>query len=157
MIAIAKREFAALFNNVIGWLFTGVVIAFYGLYFFLYNMVYGINSITHTLSAITFIFMITVPLLTMRILSEERHNRTDQLLMTAPVNTWQIVLGKYLALAAVFAIPVVFIAITVPIMTLFGEVDVVSCYLALLGFTLYGLLSLAIGLFISATTESVVF
>ncbi len=156
MIAIAKREFAALFNNVIGWLFTGVVIAFYGLYFFLYNMVYGINSITHTLSAITFIFMITVPLLTMRILSEERHNRTDQLLMTAPVNTWQIVLGKYLALAAVFAIPVVFIAITVPIMTLFGEVDVVSCYLALLGFTLYGLLSLAIGLFISATTESVV-
>lgn len=156
MIAIAKREFAALFNNVIGWLFIGVVTAFYGLYYYLYNMVYGLNTISHTLSAITFILMITVPVLTMRILSEERRNRTDQLLMTAPVDTWQIVLGKYLALAGIFAIPILLFAITIPVMSMFGEVDYISCCLALLGFTLYGLLSLAVGLFVSSLTESVV-
>ena len=156
MIAITKREFSALFNNVIGWLFVGVMVAMYGLYFFLYNMMYGLNSIAQTLSAITFLFMITVPVLTMRILSEERRNRTDQLIMTAPVSTWQIVLGKYLALVGVFAIPVCLMAVSPLILSMFGEVDYPSCYVALLGFFLYGLVSLAIGLFVSSLTESVV-
>ncbi|MBR1635654.1 MAG: Gldg family protein [Lachnospiraceae bacterium] len=156
MIAICKREFSALFYNVIGWLFVGVMIALYGLYFFLYNMVYGLPTIAQTLSAVSFIFMIAVPILTMRILSEERRNRTDQLIMTAPVSTWQIVLGKYLALAAAFAIPVCLIAVTPLILSMFGDVKYVSCYVALLGFLLYGLMTLSLGLFISSLTESVV-
>ena len=156
MIAICKREFSALFYNVIGWLFVGVMVGLYGLYFFLYNMVYGLPTIAQTLSALTFVFMIAVPILTMRMLSEERRNRTDQLIMTAPVSTWQIVLGKYLALAATFAIPICLMAVTPLILSMFGEVKYVSCYVALLGFLLYGLMTLSLGLFISSLTESVV-
>lgn len=156
MIAITKREFFALFYNVTGWLFVGALVALYGLYFFLYNLLYGMPSIAQGLSAITFVFMIAVPILTMRILSEERRNRTDQLIMTAPVSTWEIVLGKYLALAAVLAIPVCLIAVSPIILSFFGKADFVSSYIALLGFCLYGLLALALGLFISSLTESVV-
>ncbi len=156
MIAICKREFASLFNNVIGWLFVGVMVAMYGLYFFLYNMLYGLPQISHTLSAVTFLFLIAVPVLTMRILSEDRRNRTDQLIMTAPVSTWQIVLGKYLALVLVFAIPVCLMAVSPLILGLFGEANYTGSFLALLGFVLYGLLTLSVGLFVSSLTESVV-
>ena len=156
MIAIAKREFSSLFNNVIGWLFVGFIIALFGLYFYLYNLLYGMPSISQTLAAETVIFMFSVPILTMRILSEERKNRTDQLIMTAPISTWQIVLGKYLALVAVFLIPVIPMAIAPQILSMYGEVDFVGCYVALLGFVLYGLMVLALGLFVSSLTESVV-
>ncbi|MBR1628744.1 MAG: Gldg family protein [Lachnospiraceae bacterium] len=156
MIAIAKREFFALFNNIIGWLFVGVVVALFGLYFFLYNLLYGMPSIAQTLAAETIIFMFTVPILTMRILSEERRSRTDQLIMTAPVRTWQIVLGKYLALVGVFALPLCLISVSPLILSMFGDVEYTSCYVALLGFCLYGLMTLALGLFVSSLTESVV-
>lgn len=156
MIAIAKREFASLFNTVIGWLFVGFLIALFGLYFFLYNLSYGLPQIANTLSAVTFVFMVAVPILTMRVLSEERRNKTDQLIMTAPVSTWQIVFGKYLALVAVFCIPVLLMAVSPLILSLFGEASYADSYLALLGFVLYGMLTMAIGLFISSLTESVV-
>ena len=156
MIAIAKREFFSLFNNVIGWLFVGIITALYGLYFFLYNLVYGLPSISQTLAAETIIFMFTVPILTMRMLSEDRRNKTDQLILTAPVRTWQIVLGKYLSLVAVFAIPLVLIGVSPLILSMYGKVDYASSYVAFLGFCLYGLMVMALGLFISSLTESVV-
>lgn len=156
MIAIAKREFTSLFNTVIGWLFVAVLTALFGLYFFLYNMSYGLPQIANTLSAVTFVFMIAVPILTMRVLSEERRNKTDQLIMTAPVSTWQIVFGKYLALVATFCIPVIPMAVSPLILSLFGDASYPDSYLALLGFVLYGMLTMAIGLFVSSLTESVV-
>lgn len=154
MIAICKRELASLFQNVIGWLFVAATMALYGLYFFLYNLVYGAPSITYTLSGSTFIFLVTVPILTMRILAEERRNKTDQLILTAPVSVWEIVCGKFLALAAAFGICVFLMGLTPLLLSAFGKVALTESYVALIGFFLYGLTCLSIGMFVSSLTES---
>ena len=112
MFAILKREVKAYFQTVIGWLFIAAVLVVYGLYFYVYNLRAGYPYISYSLSAIAFIMLITVPVLTMRSFSEERHSRTDQLILTAPVSVGKVVLGKYLAMAFVFTIDMVIIAIT---------------------------------------------
>ena len=103
MRAVFKREFLACFQSVVGWLFLAATLAFYYLYFYVYNMSYGYPYISYSLNAMSFLFLITVPILTMRVLAEERHAKTDQLILTAPVSVGKIVTAKYLALAAVFS------------------------------------------------------
>ena len=154
MTAIFKREFRALFCNVTGWIFIGVTMAFYGLYFTLYQLMQGYGSIGYTLGAIVFVMLLTAPILTMRIFSEERKNKTDQLIMTAPVSTMKIVLGKYFALAATFTICVGLMALSPLLLSFFGEVPFLTGYVALLGFYFYGLTCLAIGMFASSLTEN---
>lgn len=154
MSAIFKREFKAYFQSVIGWLFLAVTLCLYGLYFYVYNLVYGYPSTSNTLSAISFIFLITVPLLTMRILAEERKNKTDQMILTAPVSVGKVVAAKYLAMAAVYTIVIAVIAVTPLILSAFGTVAFGESYAALLGFWLYGLNCIAIGMFLSSLTES---
>ena len=154
MKAIFKREFLALFRNVIGWLFIGVTLAFYGLYLTMYNLLSGYPNVSYPLSGITFIFVITVPILTMRILAEERKNKTDQLILTSPVSVGKIVFAKYLALAAAYSIAVGVMCLTPWVLHFFGTVDYLQNYTAVLGFWLYGLTCIAIGLFVSSWTES---
>lgn len=154
MIAIFKREFKSLFHNVIGWLFVGATLALFGLYFFVYNLSYGYPYISYSLSAISFVFMITVPILTMRVLAEEKKNKTDQLMLTAPVSVGQIVFGKFLALAATFSICIVVICVSPLILRIFGEVPLLQSYVAVLGFWLYGLTCIALGVLVSSLTES---
>lgn len=154
MLGIFKREFKSLFNNVIGWLFVGVTLALYGLYFFVYNLSYGYPYVSYSLSAISFVFMITVPILTMRVLAEEKHAKTDQLLFTSPVSMGKIVLGKFLALAAVYTICIGVICVSPLVLRIFGEVALLETYTAILGFWLYGLSCIAIGMFASSLTES---
>ena len=96
MFAVLKREFRSYFQNVVGWLFVAVLMALFGLYFYVYNLRQGYPYLYYTLSAITIIFMIAVPILTMRSFAEDRKNKTDQLMLTAPVPVAKIVLGKYL-------------------------------------------------------------
>ena len=95
MFAILKREVKAYFQTVTGWLFIAAVLVLYGLYFYVYNLRAGYPYISYSLSAIAFIMLITVPVLTMRSFAEERHSRTDQLILTAPVSVGKVVLGKY--------------------------------------------------------------
>lgn len=154
MIAIWKREFKSLFWSVTGWLFLGIVLALFGLYFFVYNLSYGYPYVSYSLSAISFIFVIAVPILTMRILSEDRKNKTDQLILTAPVSVGRIVLGKFLALASVYAIVIAVIAISPLVLLQFGEVPLAETYVGLLGFFLYGLACIAVGIFLSSLTEN---
>ncbi|MDE7312450.1 MAG: Gldg family protein [Eubacterium sp.] len=154
MRAVFKREFKACFQCVIGWLFFAVTLAFYFLYFYLYNLSYGYPYIAYSLNAIAFLFLVTVPVLTMRVLAEERHARTDQLILTAPVSIGRIVLGKYLALAAIFTAAVLVISLSPLLLACFGEVPMAESYVAVLGFWLYGLTCIAIGTFVSSLTES---
>lgn len=113
MFAILKREVKAYFQTVTGWLFIAAVLVLYGLYFYVYNLRAGYPYISYSLSAIAFIMLIAVPVLTMRSFAEERHSRTDQLILTAPVSVGKVVLGKYLAMAFVFTIDMVIIAVNV--------------------------------------------
>ena len=154
MLAIFKREFKSLFWNITGWLFIGITLALFGLYFFVYNLSYGYPYISYSLSAIAFLFMVTVPILTMRVLAEEKHAKTDQLLLTAPISVGKIILGKFLALALVYTICIGVICVAPLVLMIFGDVPLAETYVGILGFWLYGLATIAIGTFVSSLTES---
>lgn len=154
MRAIWKREFKSYFQNITGWLYVAATLALYGLYFFAYNLSFGYAKVSYPLNAITFLVLITVPVLTMRSLAEEKKSKTDQLILTAPVSVGKIVLAKYLAMAAVHTAAMLLIAATPLLLSAFGTVAMGESYAAVLGFWLYGLLCIAIGLFVSSLTES---
>lgn len=154
MWAIYKREVKAFFQSVVGWLFLAATLGLFGLYFYVYNLAYGSPYLSNTLSATTVIMLIAVPVLTMRVLAEERKAKTDQLILTAPVSVGKIVLGKYLALGSVFSISTVIMGIMPVFLRIFGEIPFGECYAALLGYWLFGMTCIAIGTFVSAITES---
>ena len=138
----------------IGWLFVAALMALFGLYFYVYNLRQGYPYLYYTLSAITIIFMIAVPILTLRCFAEDRKNKTDQLILTAPVSLGKIIAGKFLALASIFTIPILVICLYPLILMKFGNIPVAESYMAILGFYLYGLACMAVGVFISSLTES---
>lgn len=154
MFAIYKREFKSYFHSVIGWLFIATIIFFLSLYGTVYNLVQGSPYISYALSSSMIVFIIAIPILTMRILAEERKNKTDQLILTAPVTVWKIVLGKYLSMETVFAIPCLIACLFPVILSRFGTVPFAESYVAILGYFLFGSTAIAIGLFISSVTES---
>lgn len=154
MKAVFKKDFLSLFHGVVGWLFLGINLFVYGLYFFAYNLSSGLPSISNTLSAIAFILLITVPILTMRSMSEEKKNRTDQLLLTSPVSVWKLVIGKFLSVACVHTIVCGVIALSPLFLSIFGKAALKESYTALFGFWLYGLTCIAIGVLMSSFTES---
>ena len=156
MWAIFKREFKSYFQSVVGWLFVAALLAVYGLYYYVYNLKNGYPYISYDLKGIAFIMMIAVPILTMRSLSDERKSKTDQLMLTAPVSVGKIVAGKYLAMAAVFTVDIIIFAISPLVLSIFGTVALGESYVALLGFWLYGCACIAVGLFISSISESVI-
>ena len=103
MFAIFKREIRSYFQTVVGWLFIAAVLALYGLYFYAYNLRSGSPYVSYSLSAVSFIVMIAVPVLTMRSFAEERHTKTDQLMLTSPVPLGKIVFGKAMAKSVIVA------------------------------------------------------
>lgn len=154
MFAIYKRELKSYFQSFIGFLFVAVVLFFIGLYFSVYNMMSGYPYFSYAISSATFLLLISVPILSMRILAEERRSKTDQLILTAPVSVGGIVMGKFLALLTIYAIPMG-ITCTYPlIMSLFGATPMAENYLSILAFFLYGMVSIAIGVLVSSLTES---
>ena len=154
MWAVFKREFRSLFQSVTGWLFMAVTLGVFGLYFYAYNLVMGYPTLANTLSSVTFILLITVPVLTMRVLAEERKNKTDQLILTSPISVGKVVLGKYLAMAAIFTITVAVLCMTPIVLGSFGSISYGECYVSILGYWLFGLTCIAIGTFLSSVTES---
>ncbi|MDE6673596.1 MAG: Gldg family protein [Acetatifactor sp.] len=154
MLAIYKKELQSYFHSFIGCLFIGVSLFFIGLYYFVYCLLYGYPYFSYVINSVIVLFMLTVPILTMRIMAEERRSKTDQLILTAPVTVSQIVLGKFLALLTILAVPTAISAVYPLILRRFGSVPLGESYLALLAFFLYGAVCIAIGLLISSLTES---
>lgn len=154
MKAIYKRELASYFKSMMGYVFMFFVLFIVGIYFRAYNLVYAYPTIAPTLSSITFLFLVAIPILTMRVLSEERKQKTDQLLLTAPVSINKVIGGKYLALVTVYAIPMLLISLYPIVMRSFGTISYAQNYTAILGFFLLGATNIAIGMFISSLTES---
>lgn len=154
MTAIFKREFKAYFHSFIGCLFISAILFITGIYVTVYNLLSGYPNIAYALSGIIFIFIISVPILTMRILAEEKRQKTDQLILTAPVSVGRIVMGKFLALGAVFTIPVLIISVYPMVLSSFGAVPLLESYVAVFAFYLYGLTCIAIGILVSSLTES---
>ncbi|MBR5221045.1 MAG: ABC transporter permease [Clostridia bacterium] len=154
MFAIYKKELKNYFINMTGYIFIGFMLAVTGIFTTLINLISTYPSFENVLSNITIVFLLIIPILTMRSVAEERHSKTDQLLYSLPVSVTQIVLAKYLAMFTVFLIPVGIIGLYPLILSIFGTVYLGTAYGALLGFTLLGGALIAVGMFMSSLTES---
>ncbi|MCD7922424.1 MAG: Gldg family protein [Clostridiales bacterium] len=154
MKAIIKRELRAYFTSVLGWIFLAAFFFLFDLYFWAYSLNSGYPYIAYSISAVTFIFLIIIPILTMRSMAEDRRTKTDQLLYTAPISIPRVILGKFFAMVIIFSIGIAFVCLCPLIMSCFGTVPYAQSYTAILGVWLFGLLAIAIGLFLSAVTES---
>ena len=100
MLCICKREIRSIFHSMIGWVFGAFLLLMAGIYFTAYNLNYGYPLFSYTLSSITFLFLIVSPILAMRTLAEERKQKTDQLLLTAPVTVGQVIIRDFLCTGA---------------------------------------------------------
>lgn len=154
MTAIFKKEFKGYLTSMIGYVFIFFILLLEGIYFTAYNIQQSYPVFGITLNAITFIFLLLVPVLTMKVVAEERKQKTDQLLLTAPVSVGKIIMGKYLALLAVFLIPVAIICTYPLILGKYGTISYPMAYTAILGFILLGAAQIAVGVFLSSVTEN---
>lgn len=154
MLAIFKKELKTYFYSVTGALFVAVNLLVIGLYFMASCLMSMNASLAGVMQNVLFILLIMIPILTMRILAEEKRQKTDQLLLTAPVSVGKIVAGKYLAILSIFGVPVLMSCIFPLIMSIFGKVQYAESYSAILGYFLFGAACISVGVFISSITES---
>lgn len=154
MKAIFKREFASYYKSPVGYVFLGLFLAFSSLVFFTTNVNYGTTIMTSYFMFNCYIFIVAVPLITMKMFSEERKLKTDQLLLTSPVSVTEIVLGKFLSGLAVLGIAVGITLLYLVFMRIYGNPAVIQSLVGYLGMMLYGAMLVAMGMFISSTTQS---
>lgn len=154
MRAIYQRELKSYFYSMTGYVFIAFMTVFMGIYFMVYNMINGYPYFSYTLNSIVMILMISVPILTMRSMADERRSRTDQMLLTSPVSIWGIVMGKYLSMVTIFAVPMAIACLCPLIIRANGSAYLAEDYASILAFFLMGCVYIAIGLFISSLTES---
>ena len=156
MFAIYKKELKQYFHSMIGFVFLAFFIAIIGIYTWANNFYGKVGNFETTLSSSTFLFVLLIPILTMRVLAEEKHQKTDQLLYTAPISIGRVIIGKYLALITLFGIGVLFVGLYPLLLRHYGpdSVQLAPAYSALIGFFLLGAAYIAIGTFISSLTES---
>lgn len=154
MIAVLKHELKLYFNSMTAWVFGAFLLLFIGFGSMLYNLQAAVSNFEFVLEFASMIFVVIVPILTMRVIAEERKHKTDQLLYSLPVSTTDIVLGKYIALIAVYFAPLCFISIYPLIFSQFGEVYLLTAYGTLFAFFIMGAALIALGMFISSLTEN---
>ena len=154
MRAIYKKELRTYLTSMTGYIFMAVLLAVASLYYAANCLIGGYPVFGVVLSSVYFVLLIIVPVLTMRSLAEEKRQKTDQLLLTAPVSIWKIVAGKYLAMLTVFLIPMLILCLYPLILLQFGSVSLPMAYSAVAGYTLFGSACLAVGMLVSALTES---
>jgi len=152
--AVFRHELSSYFKSVSGYVFGAFLLLFGGIYTTDINLNAGLTNFEYVLDYMCIIFLIIVPILTMRVVAEERRQRTDQLLYSLPLTMTEVVLGKYGALLVVFLAPMAVIGVYPLILSAFGNVYLPAAYSAWLGFFLLGAALLAIGMFISSLTES---
>jgi len=154
MLAIYKKELRSYFTSMMGYVFIALFLAIIGIYFSASNLLLGSAKLEYTLTGITFIFILLIPLLTMRLMAEENKQKTDQLLLTSPLSTASIAAGKLFAVFTVLLIVMGVVCFFPLILSLYGTINYAAAYASILGFILMGAAYLAIGLFISSLTES---
>lgn len=154
MFAIFKRELKAYFTSPLGYLFLAIFYAFSGLFFYIFSLSVGSTDISSVFLMMFIVLMVFVPLLTMRLLSEDKKQKTDQLILTAPVSLLSIVMGKFLAAYAIFAIGVAVMPVYGFVMSTFATVSWLPIWGNTVGLLLLGGIFVSIGLFISSLTEN---
>lgn len=154
MFAIFKRELKAYFTSPLGYVYLAIFYAFSGLFFYIFSLSVGSTDISSVFLMMFMVLMVFVPLLTMRLLSEDKKQKTDQLILTAPVSLLSIVMGKFLAAYAIFAIGVAVMPVYGFVMSTFATVSWLPIWGNTVGLLLLGGIFVSIGLFISSLTEN---
>ena len=154
MIAILKHELKSYFHSLTAYVFGAFLLAFIGIGALLYNIQAAVSNFEYVLGFGSAVFIVIVPILTMRVIAEERKQKTDQLLYSLPLTTTQIIVGKYLALLIVFLIPLLVIAVYPLVFARFGDVHLLTSYGSLVAFFLVGAALIALGIFISSITDN---
>lgn len=154
MKAIFRHELKGFFNSISGYVFGAFLLLFAGIYTLVYNIRNGLANFEYVIAGMVIIFLIAVPILTMRILAEEKRQKTDTLLYSLPVSMTQVVLGKYFAMLAVMALPLAVIGLYPLLLKPYGNVNFATVYSTLFAFFLLGSALIATGMFISSLTDS---
>lgn len=156
MRAVYLKELKSYFHNPLGYVFMGLALAVFGFYHVIYNYYYQYADYYWVLDACTSLILFIFPLITMRTFSEETRNKTDQILLTAPIRTGDIVMGKFLAVESIFVIMLI-LTLVQPLVLVVGfnaEMNTGMLWGGYLGFFLLGTSFIAIGMFISSKTDS---
>lgn len=154
MTAVLRHELSIYFRSFIAYVFGAFLLVFVGIGAMFYNIQQAVANFEFVLSFVSMVFVVIVPILTMRVIAEERKQKTDQLLYSLPITTFQVVIGKFLALLAVYLIPLCIIAVYPLVFAQFGEVYLPTSYGSIFAFFVMGAALLAIGMFISSLTEN---
>jgi len=154
MTAIFRRELRSYFTGMTGYLYAAFILLFTGIYTMVYNLTNGYSEFEYVLEAISFVFMLACPIITMRTFSEEKHSGTDRLLYSLPITMTKVVLAKYLAMLVVMLVPVAVMCVYPLILAQFGNVSLRTAYAAIFMFWLLGAALGSIGMFISSITEN---
>ena len=154
MLSIWKRELQGYFYTPVGYVFMGVFLMLSSVIFFLTIMQSRSSDLLSFIGTMSYLWMLLCPVLTMRLLAEEKQKRTDQLLLTSPVSLPGIVLGKYLAAVTVMGLTVLLTGLFVLIVAIYGQVYPGELLVGYLGFVLQGCAFIALDLFISGCTSN---
>ena len=154
MTALFKREFKSYFQGLRGYLFVSLFLSFLGVFATLYNFAYANTSISYALFDMIPILALITPILTVRVFSDERNSGAYRLLYSLPIKNSHIVIAKYLALVAIFAIPFSVSAVLPLVFNLFGEIDLLQSYTALLALFLLESALIAILVFIASLSDN---
>lgn len=154
MIAVFKHELRSYFHSLTAYVFGAFLLVFVGIGSVLYNLQAAVSNFEFVLSFGAMIFVVIVPILTMRVIAEERRQKTDQLLYALPITTTQVILGKYLALLVVYLVPLCIISFYPLIFSRFGDVYLLTSYGSIVAFFVMGAALIALGVFISSLTDN---
>lgn len=155
MFTIYKKEMKSYMHSMMPYLYVALILSVSSIYFCAYCFSYGISDYaTYVIQNLTILFIIIVPILTMRLVAEEKKQRTDQLLLTSPVRTTEIIMGKYLAVLSVFFCSILVFLLHAGILSRYTDVSWKTVLTGCFGYFLLGASLLAIGLFVSAISEN---
>lgn len=154
MVAVFKHELRMYFQSLTAYVFGAFLLVIVGIGAMLYNLQAAVSNFEYVLSFSSIIYAVIVPILTMRVIAEERRQKTDQLLYSLPISTVEVIVGKYLALLTVFVLPLCLIAVYPVIFAQYGEVYLPTSYGSLVAFFLMGAALIALGVFISSLSEN---
>ena len=154
MTAVLKHELRNYFHTLTAYVFGAFLLAFIGLGATLYNLQAAVSNFEFVLSFGSLVFVVIVPILTTRVIAEEKKQRTDQLLYSLPITTTEVVLGKYLALLVVYLIPLAVVSVYPLIFARYGDVYLLTSYGSIFAFFVLGAALIALGVFISSLTDN---
>lgn len=154
MISVLKHELRSAFHGLTFYLFCAALLCFVGVGAVYYNIESSVANFEYVLEFVSIGLVVIIPVLTMRSFAEERKQKTDQLLYSLPLKTWQIVVGKYLSLVVMFLLPMAIVCVYPLIFSRYGEVYLPGAYGALFAFFVMGAALIAVGTFLSSLTDN---